>query len=188
MILLNNLAISIEIARLFSDITGNTTSPKTWDHLIKGYLGYTAGLIGLATNDVIAAGYGRERPDLSGRDFIASIPGMSMFVSREFGTKAQSEFYELRDEVMTATASFNRLKQNDIPTAKKYMREKKNLLQLRSTVNRLGSTLSKIRRRARIITESNMPAEQKKVELKRLKEMEQRVYSKAGVLREKAGF
>ena len=179
---------TMEIARLFSDITGNTTSPKTWDHLIKGYLGYTAGLIGLATNDVIAAGYGRERPDLSGRDFVASIPGMSMFVSREFGTKAQSDFYELRDEVMTAVASFNRLKQNDIPTARLYMKEKKDLLKLKSTVNRMGSLLSKIRQRARIITESDMPAEQKKVELKRLKEMEQRVYANAGTLREKAGF
>ena len=177
-----------EIARLFSDLTFNTVAPKTFDHLIKGYLGYTAGLISLSTNDLIAAGYGRERPSVSGRDFIASIPGMSMFVSREFGTKAQSDFYELRDEVQTAVASFNKLKAIDMPAAKEYMKEKKDLLKLKSAINSMGSSLSEIRREQTRVAESNMPPKQKQIRLKQLREMQERVYNKAGILREKAGF
>lgn len=178
-----------ELARLLSDISFNTVSPKIFDHVIGGYLGYTAGLINLATNDIIAAGYGRQRPDLSGRDFIASIPGMSMFVSREFGTKAQSEFYELRDEVQTAVASFNKLKSTDVAQAREYIKDHKKLLQLKTVVNRLSTDLSKIRKEMnRVAEDPKMSPEQKQTRIKSLREMQERIYSKAGILREKAGF
>jgi hypothetical protein len=86
-----------EMAKVLGDYTG--TSPMKWDHFLDGYLGYTAGLIRMATNPLMADIRGDVLPSKSTQDYITELPGTSSFISKEFGTRAKNDYYELRDIV-----------------------------------------------------------------------------------------
>jgi hypothetical protein len=84
-----------ELAKVIGSLSGS--SPMNIDHLLDGYLGYSAGLIRIATNDYMADIRGDILPSRSTQDLINAIPGTSAFYSKEFGNRAKNDYYELRD-------------------------------------------------------------------------------------------
>jgi len=84
-----------ELAKVLGSLSGS--SPMKIDHLLDGYLGYSAGLIRLGTNNLMADIRGDVLPSNSTQDLINAIPGTSAFYSKEFGNRAKNDYYELRD-------------------------------------------------------------------------------------------
>jgi hypothetical protein len=165
-------------------------SPLNVDYLLKSYFGYTGGLALMATDDLIAQGTGAVIPDKSMRDQIASIPGMSTFVSKEFGTKDMNDFYELKELTSRATASLNKLKEIGTPEEQQAYREKNQaLLQADKQVNRIGENIAKLSKRERLITESKtISAADKETQLREIRTRKIQMAKRASELRKSAGL
>jgi hypothetical protein len=178
-----------ELAKLMGQ-TG-VVSPIAADHILRSYFGYTGGLFLMGTDAAINAGSDVQKPTMPTQDFIASIPGMSPFVTREFGAKQKNEFYELREKVNKAVNTYNRISENDRERAKEYQDENKELLRVKSQVNRINKLLTDIRtqeRKIRNMPESRMTAEQKEERVRQLRMQEQRILKNLGVIRQRAGL
>lgn len=176
-----------------SKLLGKTglISPVVVDHIIRSYTGYTGGIFMLGIDAAIDQVSDTPRPALSDRDFIASIPGMSPFVSRENGAKLKNEFYELREKVNIAVNTYNRLAESRPEDAKAYREEVRDLLKVKTQVNRINQQLSDLRKRERIIREapsSRMSAERKKEEIDKLRASENRMLANVARLRQQAGL
>jgi len=166
-------------------------SPIVADHLLRNYFGYTGGIVLMGLDATINAGSDIQKPTMPTRDFIASIPGMSPFVTRELGVKNKNDFYELREKVNTAVNTFNRVRETDPARAKDYRDENKELLRVQTQVNRINQMLADLRKRERIIRESprsRMSPEQKEEAILKLKLQEQRILKNVAQLRNTAGL
>lgn len=179
-----------ELSKVMGTAMG--VSPMKIDHLLKAYFGYTAGLGLMATDQVMSAASGKALPDKSFEDTVASIPGMSAFVAKEFGTKDKSDFYELRTLVNEAVKSSNYLKSyKTAEERKEFISENKKLLQVKSQVNAINKQLTDIRRQERIIFETpdtKMSPAQKETKIRALREREQMVLRNIRELRLRAGL
>jgi len=179
-----------ELSKVLGSASG--TSPMKWDHLLKSYFGYTAGLGLMLTDHVMSAGSNKSLPDKSFQDMIAAIPGMSAFVSKEFGTREKSDFYELRDLVNEAVKTSNYMKTYSTPEERKsYKEENEKLLQVKSQVNNINRQLTSIRKEERLTYEapdSRMSPIQKQAKIKELRLREERVLKNIRELRVKAGL
>jgi hypothetical protein len=101
-------------------------APVNVDHLIKGYMGTTGGLSLMLTNAILNGTEDQPKPEKSWRDTVASTPGLSAFVSREYGNADKNDFYELRKDVDKAVTTFNAMKkQGRIEDAKEFFQENK---------------------------------------------------------------
>lgn len=178
----------------FAKILGKAgiIAPVNIDHLVRGYFGTTGGLFLSATSSAINMGKEIPAPEKTMQDALATFPGLSAFFYREYGSAAKNDFYELRTEVDKAVNGFNRMKKRgQIEEAKEFMEEKKDLLGLRSQVNAINNQLAKIRARENEIyeaPESQMSAERKGEELRKLRELEKRALEQVYDLRQRAGF
>ena len=180
----------------FAKALGSTgiIAPVNADHLIRGYLGTTGGLTLMAMDSAINSVSGVPKPAKSVQDVLASTPGVSTFVSKEFGAAAKTDFYELKGLVDEVGATMNRYqKTGRIEEAREYMGEEKTqeLLRVKSQVNQIQANLSKLRERENLIRalpETRMDANQKEVEIRKIREMEQRMLSNVNKLRKTAGL
>jgi hypothetical protein len=172
--------------------TSMGVSPMKIDHLLKAYFGYTAGLGLMATDQVMSAASGKALPDKSFEDTVASIPGMSAFVAKEFGTKDKSDFYELRTLVNEAVKSSNYLKAyKTAEERKEFISENQKLLQVKTQVNAINKQLTDIRRQERLVFEApdtKMSPAQKEAKIRALREREQLVLRNIRELRLRAGL
>lgn len=167
-------------------------SPITIDHLIRGYTGTTGGMglaiINSATNVVNDT----PRPEKSMQDFLATTPGLSAFVAREYGSGIKNDYYELRGEVDKAVNTFNNMKKTGrIEDAKEFFEENKALFAVKSQVNAIERQLTKLRSQEKLIyaaPASKMTAEQKGEAIERIRQTEQRMLKNVHDLRVKAGF
>lgn len=167
-------------------------APVNIDHLIRGYLGTTGGLGLMAINSVADLGGEVSRPEKSWQDTIASTPGLSAFVAKEYGSGIKNDFYELRKDVDKAVNTFNNMRKTGrIEEAKELYEDKKDLFAVKAQVNNIERQLTKLRaeeKRIYAAPDSMMNAEQKGLALERLKQIEDRMLSNVGKLRERAGF
>jgi hypothetical protein len=148
---------NLELGRQFNDSTSelakllgstNLVSPIAVDHVIRGMLGTTGGLLLYMTNGMLQNDPFVPRPELSFQDAIATFPGMSPFVSREDGTALKNDFYVLREEVDRAVDTFNDLKRRSPQDVLEYLADEKkiNRLGMSKTVNAISNQLGEIRR------------------------------------------
>lgn len=169
-------------------------APVNVDHLIRGYLGTTGGLTLMAMDSAINSASGVPKPSRSTQDILASTPGLSTFVSKEFGGADKTDFYELKEMVDEASATLSRYaKTGRMEAGKEYLGEEKtqNLLKIKSQVNQIQAALSKLRERENLIREmpdSRMSADQKEVAVRQIREQEQRMLSNVNKLRKLAGL
>ena len=169
-------------------------APVNVDHLIRGYLGTTGGLTLMAMDTAINSASGVQKPAKSMQDVLASTPGLSTFVSKEFGNAAKTDFYELKGMVDEVGATLNRYtKTGRAEEAKEYLGEEQtqNLLKVKSQVNQIQAALSKLRERENLIREmpdTRMDADQKEVAVRQIREQEQRMLGNVEKLRKLAGL
>lgn len=163
-----------ELAKVLGDYTG--TSPMKWDHFLDGYLGYTAGLIRMATNPMMADMRGDILPSKSAQDYITELPGTSAFIAKEFGTRAKNDYYELRDEVDRAYATYKDKQQFRGPEETQAYLEKDNkrdLIVRKGLVDDLGKYLSQLRRMERSVLEDKyMSPDEKQQKIKFIRQEE----------------
>jgi hypothetical protein len=167
-------------------------APVNVDHLIKGYLGTTGGLGLQLTNTVVNGVKDQPRPEKSWHDAIASTPGLSPFVAKEYGNADKNDYYELRDEVSKAVNTLNEIKKyGTVEEAKEYITEKQDLLKVKDQVNAINNQLTKLRAYERQVIEapeSKMDAEKKGQEIERIREMESKMLGNVHRLRQMAGY
>jgi len=179
-----------ELSKVFGGVSN--TSPMKWDHLFKAYFGYTAGLGLMFTDQVISAGSNKPLPDKSFQDHVASVPGMSAFYAKEFGTREKNDFYELRDLVDRAVSSSNYYKTYGTQEERtQYKEENKQLMQVKAQVNNINRQLASIRKQERLVYEApntKMSTEQKAVKIKALREQEEKALRNVSDIRKRAGL
>lgn len=180
----------------FAKAIGSTgiIAPVNVDHLIRGYLGTTGGLTLMAMDAAINSASGVPAPSKSMQDTLASTPGLSTFVTKEFGGSAKTDFYELKGMVDEVSATMNRLQKTGRgEEAKALLAEEgtKELLKVKTQVSQIQSQLSKLRERENLIRampETRMDADQKETEIRKIRETEQRMLANVSKLRRIAGL
>jgi hypothetical protein len=178
---------NLELGRQFNDSTSelakllgstNLVSPIAVDHVIRGMLGTTGGLLLYMTNGMLQNDPFVPRPELSFQDAIATFPGMSPFVSREDGTALKNDFYVLREEVDKAVDTFNDLKRRSPQDVLEYLADEKkiNRLGMSKAVNAISNQLGEIRRAVSQITNApGLNAQQKREMIKQLRDVERQI-------------
>jgi len=183
-------ATTSELAKFIG--SSGLIAPVNVDHLIKGYLGTTGGLGLQMTNAIVNGSNGIPTPEKSWQDAIASTPGLSAFVAKEYGNADKNDYYELRDEVAKANNTFNAMKKDGrYEDAKEFLAENMDLIKVKTQVNNINNQLTKLREHEKQIyaaPETRMSAEQKGDEIKRIRETEKRLLSNVHKLRQIAGY
>jgi hypothetical protein len=184
---------NLELGRQFNDSTSefakalgstNLVSPIAVDHVIRGMLGTTGGLLLYMTNGMLQNDPFVPRPELSFQDAIATFPGMSPFVSREDGTALKNDFYVLREEVDRAVDTANDLVRRSPQDVLEYLADEKNVnrIGLRKTINAISNELGEIRRTISEVTNSaQFNAQQKQEIVKELRDYERQILNRVDI-------
>ena len=171
-------ASTSELAKMLGEASG--LNPLQVDYFLKQYFGYTIGLGLMLTDEIIAdRNDNYERPGKSERDMIATIPGMSAFITREYGNRHTADYYELKELVSDAYKSFNALDKKSWDRSKsvKFSNKHASLIKAQEYIKTKDKILTQIRaRRARVLNAplNMMNAEDKRLELLRQNELEQK--------------
>lgn len=180
-----------------SKLLGKTgaVSPIMADHLFRGFFGTTGGLFLWFTNTAINKSglTGVAAPEKTWREAIEAFPGTSGFLSRTNESALRTDFYELRDKVNTAAATFNDIKKNNPQGIKDYLEDEKRMARLvvNKQVENVNQKLAELRARIRQITEAPttmMTGAEKADAIRQLRQIEDQIYKSINVkgLREKA--
>ena len=144
-----------ELAKLLSGIINKPGSTDTWtspiklDYFLRQYFGYTGGLITMITSSMIDEYdvFDYDKPTKSDRDMLASIPGMSAFISREYGNRHTSDYYQLRGEVSKIVGAYKDLEKLgfDPKKTQKYVKDHFGEITIKPLITSLQKQLSAIR-------------------------------------------
>jgi len=175
-----------EAERQFNDNTSELSktiggglgiSPIMMDHVIRGMFGSLGGLTMYASNFMLHSDPNVERPSLSFRDAMAGLPGTSGFVTRANESRLKNDFYELRDVVEKANATFKDIEKRSPEGVADFLKDEKNMMRLGlvKDVDSITRELSSIRNTIAQI--SNAPkgvftGNQKEDAIKDLRKME----------------
>lgn len=170
-------ASTSELAKLLGEAAG--VNPLRVDYFLKQYFGYTMGLGLMLTDEIIADNkINYERASKSERDMIASIPGMSAFITREYGNRHTSDYYELKELVSDAYKSFRALdkKSWDRNKSVEFNNKYASLIKAQEYIKTKDKILTQVRaRRSRILNApaNMMNAKVKQQELLKMNKLEQ---------------
>ena len=161
------------------NIPGLSSNPMKIDYFLKQYLGYTMG-VGLMVVDQIIEGtdvFDYDRPSKSDRDALASIPGMRAFMTKEYGNRLTSDYYQLKQEVDKVMDRYDNLKKAswDSEKTREYYKENREMIRANEFIKVKIKRLSEIREeRRRILTapRRRYTADEKKVRLDTLNRFE----------------
>jgi len=171
-----------EFAKLIGQ--GSGLNPMKVDYFIKQYLGYTAGLGLMLTDELIGATdvFDYDLPSKSDRDMLASIPGMRAFMTKEYGNRHTSDYYQLKEEVSAVMDRYNDLEKTswDRDKVVKYGRENRKFIIASEFINSKTAILSDIRKQRRLVLTAprdRYTADEKKERLDRFNRLEEQVLS-----------
>jgi hypothetical protein len=167
-----------EIAKLLGS-TG-LVSPIAVDHLMRGMFGSAGGLVIYMTNPILHSDLSVDRPSMSLRDAMATLPGTSGFISREYESGLKNDFYVLRDEVSKVAATVADLKVTGPEKIEEYLSSEEKMARygLSKGVNKITDQLGKIRKAITFITNqpsSEMSSAEKQEAIKELRETEREI-------------
>jgi hypothetical protein len=146
-------------------------SPARVDHLVRGMFG-AAGAMGLLTTNIAASVVG-DRPEMSFPELAASIPGFTMSGAREFNNSERNDLYDAIKQMSKVAATANALKrEGNFEEYRTYVEEHREQLAANAQLQRVEDQLSKIRKRIKIVSESDMPNDAKSEEIRRMKKIE----------------
>ena len=176
----------LEVERQFNDSTselakvlGNTglISPLNADQMIKGMFGSVGGLVLYATNPILHSDPDVERPTLSAREMMATLPGTSGFITREAQSGLKNDFYVLRDEVAKVASTIADMKARSPEKLEEYLSSEDVIARygMSKAVNKMVEQLGKVRKQITQIT--NLPSdamsgEEKQDQIKQLRDIE----------------
>jgi hypothetical protein len=162
-------------------------SPARIDHITRGLLG-SIGASALLLSNMIASQVG-TRPGMSGKDLLASIPGMTFPAAKEFNLADKNNFYDMAKRLDEVASTANALlKEGRIEEYQAYVEQNANKIGMDKVVNKIMPQLARIRDALRVIRESDMP--NKDEEIRRLRQIEMNFIRSLNVpeLRKMAGL
>lgn len=155
-----------ETAEQFNSSTSETAkmlgktgvmAPINIDHLIKGYTATTGSLLLMFTDSCLRAGMkavNKPLPEMemSTMDKVRAVPGLSAFAPSDKGSRTETEFYEVQNQLDSAVKSLAVYK-TDSEQYKKYAQTHPYAddKQVKSEVAKIGKTLAEIRLAERYI-------------------------------------
>jgi hypothetical protein len=151
-------------------------SPVKLDYLVRGFLG-SAGAMVLWFSNLFDSSVA-PRPDRAIEDSIATLPGMSRFANKEFGSGYRDMLFEANREVEKTFKTYNSLVANEPHKVMDFLSDDKNLnnLNVREAFKQLADQVRDIRKQKRIITGStSLDAELKGQAIRMLEEREQAI-------------
>mgnify|MGYP003634560429 CR=1 FL=1 len=176
-----------ELAKLIgrsADKLGLDLNPIKIDYFLRQYFGYSAGLATLFADEMIkdSGMLDYERATPTDREAILKWPGTSAFISKEYGNRATSDFYELKADVSKAYKQYKDLisKGWDRKAMLEHRREHKALIRINSYVKSKTKMLSGVRvRRQRLIEmpKNLISADRKRLELDKMNRRESKILS-----------
>ena len=178
-----------ETAQQFSDTTSEIAkllgatglvSPIAVDHLMRGMFGSAGGLVIYMTNPILHSDPNVDRPSLSLRDAMATLPGTSGFISREYESGLKNDFYVLRDEVAKVAATVSDLKTTSPEKIEEYLSSEAKMTRfgLAKDVNKITDALGKVRKAITYITNrpaSEMSSSEKQEAIQELRQTEREI-------------
>jgi hypothetical protein len=169
----------------------NIISPIAVDHLIRGYLGSVGGLLLVITNKLLHSDPEVERPEMSFREVLNSIPGTSSFISKPSENSLKSDFYLLQEECNKAAMTLKDIEQRNPKDIQKALEDKDLVMRagMAKDINKIGKQLGEIRKYITYINnapESEMSAEKKSEEIRSMRELEWQVLKDMDVRRLRA--
>jgi hypothetical protein len=164
-----------EITKVFSK-TG-LLSPIAADHIFRGMFGSVGGLVIYMTNPLLHSDPNVDKPTMSTKDMLATLPGASSFVSKEKESALKADFYVLRDEVAKVTNTLSDLKQRNPEKIAEYIADPDVMAKLTVSkgVQGIDKKLSEIRKAMTKISNlptSVMDSDEKQEQIKQLREAE----------------
>lgn len=152
-------------------------SPIAVDHLMRGMFGSAGGLIIYMTNPLLHSDPNVDKPTMSARDMLATLPGASSFVSKEKESALKADFYVLRDEVGKVTNTLSDLKQRSPEKIAEYIADPDVMAKLgvSKAVQGIDRKLGEIRKamtRISNLPTSVMDSDEKQKQIKQLRESE----------------
>jgi len=160
-------------------ILGNTglVSPIAVDHLMRGMFGSAGGLIIYMTNPLLHSDPNVDKPTMSTKDMLATLPGASSFVSKDKESALKADFYVLRDEVAKVTNTLSDLKQRNPEKIAEYIANPDVMAKLTVSkgVQGIDKKLGEIRKamtRISNLPTSVMDSDEKQQQIKQLREAE----------------
>ena len=164
-----------EIAKVFSK-TG-LLSPIAADHIFRGMFGSVGGLVIYMTNPLLHSDPNVDKPTMSTKDMLATLPGASSFVSKEKESALKADFYVLRDEVAKVTNTLSDLKQRNPEKIAEYIADPDVMAKLTVSkgVQGIDKKLGEIRKAMTKISNlpnSVMDSDEKQQQIKQLREAE----------------
>ena len=133
----NTSELAIAIADFNRDMVGVEVSPILIDNAVRGYLG-SMGTMFLMTTDALINPDRIDRP-------LHKVALLSNYLYDPVGSRAMSEFYDLREQAVSAGNTLRNLAQRDLDAAGKYANEHQDELMMESTVNATLKQLSDTR-------------------------------------------
>ena len=159
---------------------GNAFSPIQVDQFLRGYFGYTAGIVNMFAERTLADMNGMVLPNRSDREALRRIPGFSRLLSSEEGTRNLNDFYELREEFNRVYDEYKAYQKNPMTSstdmASQFYNQEKNrkLIDLKNSLENLNKELSAMRAyENEIYVNKVMTPEKKRLELKRIADLRQ---------------
>tara|TARA_R100001086_G_scaffold173885_1_gene95371 strand:- start:371 stop:6577 length:6207 start_codon:yes stop_codon:yes gene_type:complete len=147
-----------ELAKILSDMTGNVRPTAEYDYYLRQYLGYTGGLLMMFADKIIddLDVYDYDRATKSDRDLLASIPGMSNFIAREYGNRHTTDYYEAKAEISKIYNSYKNLEKNefDRKRVEDYAKDNYVVIQAKGEINAKVKALQGIREERRRLIEA----------------------------------
>jgi len=128
-----------EAERQFNDSTSELSkwighniggSPIMLDHVIRGMFGSLGGITMYASNMLMNSDPDVERPAGTFRDAIAGLPGSSGFISKANESRLKNDFYELRDAVEKANATYKDIEKRSPQGIEEFLKNEKNMMRL----------------------------------------------------------
>ena len=152
-------------------------SPIAADHLMRGMFGSAGGLVIYMTNPLLHSDPNVDKPTMSTKDMLATLPGASSFVSKEKESALKADFYVLRDEVGKVTNTLSDLKQRSPEKIAEYIADPDVMAKLgvSKAVQGIDRKLGEIRKamtRISNLPTSVMDSDEKQKQIKQLRESE----------------
>lgn len=169
-----------QLALALSKATGDAISPVKLDQFLRGYFGYTAGIVNMAFERTLADINGIVLPNRSDREAFRRIPGFSRLLSSEEGSRNINDFYELREEFNRVYNEYKAYQTNPMTSstdmAGQFYNQEKNrkLIDLKPSIDILNDELSDMRNyENEVLASQTLTPEKKRLELKRIADLRQ---------------
>ncbi len=145
----------------------------------------------MMTNKVLHSDPEVERPEMSFREMLNSVPGTSSFISKPSENSLKTDFYILQEECNKAAMTLKDIENRNPKDIQEILKDKDLVMRagMARDINKIGRELGEIRKYITYINnapESQFTAEKKAEEIRKMRELEWKVLKDMDVKRLRA--